>query len=646
MAINNNIENILDELSVRVDGGKINLKNEDHLNILIDILKENNWPKQAIVALIRNILLISEDSLVQNKKSKNIYPVKSYNSKTQKLIKKDALLKDIEKYTNINKREKNDSNKNIEITDKEKNLINKSISKIEDNIDNPKSIYKKQDDKKIVKNFIDDIKKLLNDPNNSKHAKNMVDKYNLSVNKDTPKNVPSKLYLGLFNTSAQRKLLGNTIVSSILSNILKDNGALGIHTKFVKKSMTPNKIFKEVDKLNINKSANGITINNIKLHKAKNYNYDNIKSLFVDKYKKSGLSDKEAEIKAENTKNEIKIRVDRHNFIIDNFEKIIGSKNSLNVLSICKDCNINTSDGQKNIKNKVSNAIQNKIIELSDGNLSDSLKDINKNLKELNNIEDVNEYDDKINSIIHKISNDKNTSVTSSDVIEIFDYLKLINKGIPAYLPSDANFKLGDVLKLSSKQPDIKTLLSSDNISSLFVSIEDRSVKKGVGGASATGGKIPLTKFKHPDTNKDLLSIIDNYKTLIHDKNTKDSDNIINKLENKYSNILKNDETYKKAMENKDDWIKRNNHKLHDINVWNRYYQLGNMLTSIYNNDVEYQGFQNSKYIINKKDVKHEISDGVTNLAKLKFEISVIKDGIPLNPYPSRFYNSNNYIFT
>ena len=92
--MNNNWNKILNELSYKVSSGIPDLSNEQHLMKLWDILKEHNWNIDARVELLKNL---NEVSIVKNKKSGNVYPVKTFRPQTQTIIKKDATKDDIKK---------------------------------------------------------------------------------------------------------------------------------------------------------------------------------------------------------------------------------------------------------------------------------------------------------------------------------------------------------------------------------------------------------------------------------------------------------------------------------------------------------------------------------------------------------------------
>ena len=75
----NNWKKILNELSYRVSSGIPDLTNEQHLMKLWDILREEKWPMDARIELLKNL---DEVSIVKNKKSGNVYPVKKFKPQT------------------------------------------------------------------------------------------------------------------------------------------------------------------------------------------------------------------------------------------------------------------------------------------------------------------------------------------------------------------------------------------------------------------------------------------------------------------------------------------------------------------------------------------------------------------------------------
>src|SRR3990167_461117 len=661
------LDKIASELVYRV--GIPDFKNNDHLAILIEILKNFNWPKQGIQALIRNLILVSEATPTSQKKVK-VYLQKGEEAPKDRKVKKgprggtyyDATSEEkakIEK-SRIQKPINNKSTiapvdktvqrqqkiitkepiqkKNIDT--KEEIITPEHIQRVQKALEKTKSttsfLQNEPETQKIVNSFIGDVNVLLK-TRNKDLAKKMVDKYKLEHNNENAKlGEKSKLYLRSVNLKYRKIFSGleGNVASTTLAKILYDSGALSKKSKMSKKSMTANKIFTESEQLPIKKTDAGIQIGNITVKHAKNYDYNKLPQMFMNS---QGLSKKEA---IQKTK-ELKLRVERHNFIINNFSSIFSGAN-LNTLKVCPKCDVTTSEGRTFTKKTATDILLNKITEL--GGKDKTITEITKSLNALNNITDKDKYETELNDILFKISNNKSTTSTSADLTEIIDYLRLLNRDIIAYFPSESNFALGDILTFTDRQPTIKDILGAKNLSSIFVSLENRSVKKGTGGASSSENKIKLTKFKSKDTQTNLVKIVDIYDSLINKDNVTEADKLIRTLEQKYSSYLTEDDTYVKYIRGRDNWVADNSKKLHNKEVWKRYYQLGYMLQTIYNNDVSIQAFQNSKYNVRTKSVDHELSDGVNVVAKLEFTPSMIRTSTrkPLNKYGTRFHHVVN----
>lgn len=653
----NIIDKIANEWVYRV--GQPDLKVKSHLIELINILKEYNWPEDAITQFITNILL-TESELVK------VYLKKGENAPKNKKIKvgprggkyflaTKGEKEDFEKNKSANKsnnieqpkKDEKEKQEPIEKQDKEKSINVDSHGNYIPSEEDKKVVYRSlknmspkigmlasDEDKKILQNFETDIEKLINtrDPN---LAKEIVNKYKLSTNRDPEIGKNTKLYIGAINHRDRKIFSGGTgnLASSVVAKILTDLGALGPKKAiFTKKSLTPNKIFKKEKKVKLKESSRGhIEIGSHKIYRAKNYNYDTLKQLLIAK---KNVNAEEAN----NIVNYIKSWVNRHNYIIDNIKSIIKDT-EINILSMCDDCDMTTDVGINKTKNL---AIQQIIDLLKEKNTTHKDPDLDRIINKFSNllkIKDKKEFEEKLKDIVVDISSNEKTTESSADIIEVIDYIRVLNSGSAAILPAQDNFPLGDLIVLPKKQPTIEDILNNNNnLDSIFVSLDNRSVKKGVGGASASKDKIQLTKFKNDEVKIDLMKIINNYSSLIHEKNIKEADNIINYLENKYKSILDSDETYKKNINDKEKWISNNANKLYDTQAWDRYYKLGYMLQSIYNNNIDFQAFKNSKYVIGKNSVKYELTDGINKLALLQFTPSNIgNDGKPNNTYPTRF---------
>jgi hypothetical protein len=89
-----NINKILAEWAYRVDDGQPDVTNVDHVNHLREVLYNFGLPHKFIVEYVHGL---NEDVTVQNKASGNVYAVQNVNPKTQKIIKKNASKKDLDK---------------------------------------------------------------------------------------------------------------------------------------------------------------------------------------------------------------------------------------------------------------------------------------------------------------------------------------------------------------------------------------------------------------------------------------------------------------------------------------------------------------------------------------------------------------------
>lgn len=107
-------------------------------------------------------------------------------------------------------------------------------------------------------------------------------------------------------------------------------------------------------------------------------------------------------------------------------------------------------------------------------------------------------------SLATAIQNDIDFSTGYADLAETLSYMRHLNRGSVAYLPSAGNFPLGDVLTFpdTENQPDFENDSPEDiasKMKAIFISVDNRSIKKGEGGASSTHTKVELTEFVDMD---------------------------------------------------------------------------------------------------------------------------------------------------
>ena len=90
-----NLNKILVEWAYRTSDGKPDVKNSAKLLVLESVLNDFGWSREARAELLNT--LISEDDIVKNRKTGNVYTVKNVNKEKHQLVKKNASKDDIEK---------------------------------------------------------------------------------------------------------------------------------------------------------------------------------------------------------------------------------------------------------------------------------------------------------------------------------------------------------------------------------------------------------------------------------------------------------------------------------------------------------------------------------------------------------------------
>ena len=674
-----NIDYIINELSYRVTTGKPDFTDHSHLQILVEILEEQKWPETSIVSAIRNILLLAEagpkqpsipsnlvkiylqkgEKAPKGKKTKEgpnggIYFLgsprekqgrssgnkKQKSKKTatdKKVIKPKELPTKGKKPKKLRKSKeelKFDKDGKLILSDKDKEIINTAAktAKTQGNmLSDPAEV-------KLMKSFPKDVNTVLNAHGNiqKKLALAIVDKFGLTLNTDIDLGKNMKVYIRKINPKF-RKIFSDegNYASTLLAKVLQDTGALEDPGKLTRKVMVANKVFKKTTAIKIRKEQNGdIFIGNHKLYKAKNYgDFSNVKKIL--KQENPNLSDVEVERNAKFMERWVK----KHNFVIEHIDNIVAG-NELQVLSICDDCDMNTKEGLNKTKTIAINGMIKFMTKKLKSTMMSDTKDIIKGFEKLHTIEDHGQFKKQLNNILMLFNKNPQTKETANDLTEQLDFLRVLDSGQPVYFPSASNFKLGDLFAVPLKQPTIKEIAQHKGaLGTIMVTLDNRSVKKGGGSPSASAAKISQSIFKSKDTQQHLSDIVDGFKDLIHNKNIKSADTMITDLNKRYSDILKSDPVYIKRMDQMDQWIKNREGRLHDDEVWKRYYQLGYMLQTIYNNEVDIQAFLNSDYKIKTGGIEHDVSDGIGKLAFLQFEPSLLKNGIPLNTYPTRMYH-------
>ena len=257
----------------------------------------------------------------------------------------------------------------------------------------------------------------------------------------------------------------------------------------------------------------------------------------------------------------------------------------------------------------------------------------------------------------------------AADVVEMVSYMRELNKGNSAYMPAASNYPLGDIISISPEKIDYEKDSPEEiqkKIQLIMSGVEARSIKKGAGGASASGEKTQLSEYKE-FTNKegkkiqpkqikdDLAKMSDKTKMYsgIFDgtaEDTKKTADEIKDLAKTYDFDLDDPEYVKRKTKSIDSAIAYVKKKDPDINEdelrakYEAYYDLGKVYAHTYNETVKSQLFTNEVWGVDKKTGKATVNttDGINSIAKLKFEFNVgfTKTGRPTNPVPTRFKNT------
>jgi len=688
---------IANELSYRV--GRPDLRNEDHLGILVEILKEAGWNSSAITYFIRNIIIIAEATPPPKQPSGK--KVKVYVSKGETPPKgvKLKLGPDGGRYYMGYPKNKAQANNKTQLNKNVKVAPNKTKAKVQaqpkqnsvpvvPNQTNPDAIKKtkqpivkpevKHDkdgkyvpsdqDKQMIldkaqivttqskflvkkaavelmANFDKDVQRLI-DTRDPKLATDMVAKYGLERKVDAEVGNKSKLYInklkGVEGKDSKVKAYkyfcddkGN-LESSILAQILIDTGALKNVGGYGKKAMTPNKIITEKTQFAVKEIPGGMQVGDHKvLRNDKPYNWKKVARAWKKQY---GWSNEEINKRIKIGKK----AQPRHNYMVEQMkDAVFGGQDSVYILKV-SDADITTPEGKRAHQDAMIDATLIKMKELARNKLTPGVKNIMDGFSSLKNITNTNDYATRLGEIMFQFAKDPTVKQTAPDIAEVIEYLALLNEGKMAFIPGDANFAFGDIFTMSFKVPTLQDLIDNpDNLATIFIGTEDVSVKTGQGGASGPKPKILLTHYDQPEVQGHLLAILDNYKDLMIKGNTDGADKLIAKLEKIYAKDLNND-IYKKRLANIPDWVKRNaSKKPCSPERWKRYLRLGAILDTVNNQHIDFQSLKNSKYVIGKTGVHRDTTNGVNKMATMKFDPSSKSNTTctPNQPYATRVVN-------
>jgi len=285
----------------------------------------------------------------------------------------------------------------------------------------------------------------------------------------------------------------------------------------------------------------------------------------------------------------------------------------------------------------------------------------------LENIKDPKEYDKELHNLTEELFADPFFDGATADVAEMVTYMSELNKGNRVFMPAASNYPLGDIISISPEQIDFEKDSPEEiqrKMQLIYNGVEARSIKKGAGGASASGVKTDLTEFNEVTNKKGEKISTKEVKSDLSDLSNKDklykelyfgdakkAEASINDMADKYDFDLndpkfkaRRDKSVQSAVNNilkkpKCEGVdqKKLKQKLET------YFNQGEMYESLYNENVKEQLFVNEQYKYSKtKGLDVNRTDGIKTMAKVNFAFSAGSwscDGKPSNPVPTRFVN-------
>jgi len=424
-------------------------------------------------------------------------------------------------------------------------------------------------------------------------------------------------------------------------------------SKIKGKSLSPNGTLSEKHKMKIEKIQDGVKIDGIEYKKQPEITDERLLEIYKGDKKKAEMARK---------------ALTKHNMLMEKVEKVLVKGGELETLSAFPDTPPTTPENRDKLKKGTAENLSKAITEqLGEDNLTEGQKNIVKALNDIKNSSDEKDFEEKLMDITNKIFEDPSLSTGSADMVETISYMRELNRGNAAYLPASPNFPLGDVISVSSSSIDPEKDSPeemADKIKAITLGIENRSIKKDAGGASASHGKVGLTTYKDykdkkgnvlvsaDDIKKDLDKLTNKdglYKKIFSEDN-EDVNADIKELAQKYGVAINSrifGEKKKKAIESAVDKIKKANPKLAKPDLRKKldaYYNMGAVFEVVYNRQMDTQLFTNEVWSYNDKTKKVDVdkTDGINKVSKVKFEFNIgwTGKGKPAKIVPTRFKNT------
>lgn len=534
----------------------------------------------------------------------------------------------------------------------------KGLSRINDVIQKQINDIKDPDQKENAERVLSAME-TINDPNTSDDKKKelfgeLVEDGIIKKNQSG-----SKFYVDTAKTGLYRKVLGDKSSPASIVNVAKDYGLDNIDkesaNRIGKKQMTGAKLFGDKkSQTKVGVSEKGVSFDGV--------DYDKQEIPNIEKLEKIYGSKKEAQ-KAEAALN-------KYNAIVGQAQKAFKDQGEMETLSAVPNTPPTTPENRTKLKDGTADIIADGFKkQFGDKKPTKAQEKIMNDFKSLKDIKDPKEYDEKLMATTGAMMLDPYMKTGAADVVEMVSYMRELNKGNNVYMPAASNYPLGDIISISPEKIDYEKDSPEEiqkKIQLIMAGVEARSIKKGAGGASASGEKTQLSEYKEftnsqgqkiqpKETKDDLAKMSDKTKMYsgIFDgtaEDTKKTASEIKDLAKKYDFDLDDPEYIKrrdKSVASAIAYVKKKDPDIDEDDLkakYEAYYNLGNVYANTYNETVKSQLFTNEVWGVDKKTGKATVdtTDGISSIAKLRFEFNIgfTKTGRPSNPVPTRFKNT------
>jgi len=530
--------------------------------------------------------------------------------------------------------------------------INDVIQKQIDEIDDPDQ---KENAEKVLKSM-----EVINDPDASEEEKvklfgELVEDGIIKKNAGG-----TKFYVDTAKTGLFRKVLGDKSSPASIVNVAKEYGLDNIDreksNRIPKKAMTGAKLFGDKkSQTKVGVSDEGVSFDGV------DYNKQNIPS--TEDLEKIYGSKKEAE--------KAKAALEKYNAIVGQAQSAFKDQGEMETLSAFPDTPPTSPENRTKLKDGTADIIAEGFQkQFGDKKPTKAQQKIIDDFKGLKDIKDPKEYEEKLMDVTGAMMLDPFMKTGAADVVEMVSYMSELNKGNAVYMPAASNYPLGDIISISPEKIDYEKDSPEEiqrKIQLIMTGVEARSIKKGAGGASASGEKTQLSEYKEftnsqgqkippKETKDDLEKMSDKTKMYsgIFDGTSEDTEKTANEIKDlakKYDFDLDDPDYVKrrtKSVNSAIAYVKKKNPDIDEDELrakYEAYYNLGNVYASTYNETVKSQLFTNEVWGVDKKTGKATVdrTDGINSIAKLKFEFNIgfTATGRPSNPVPTRFKNTD-----